>query len=148
MKYFIIIITLLICFCISCKKKTSEPPPEIVNEVTASFVFSDTVVNLSEIGGETAVGCTSIYAKTEGISASFNINVCATTPGSYTNEFTSLLATFRGDYTRTITSPPGSITFTKIDNNIIEGYFNIVCYNVHSDIDSVKVSGSFKREIN
>jgi hypothetical protein len=147
MKYNIII-ALLISFCMSCKKKTNEPPKTIINEVTASFVFSDTVINLSEISGETVVGCTSIYAQSGGISASFNVNVCATTPGSYTNDFTCLLATFRGDYVRSLASPPGSITFTKIDNNIMEGYFNIVCYNIHNDLDSVKVSGTFKRESN
>jgi hypothetical protein len=147
------------CF-ISCKKQINMPPNN--NEVKATVVVSPTsTITINAKGlkapmGPGFLGIGTFISGTNETGASVYINVhgpgisSIANPGtySYTCEYrTNASGANAAIYSNSGTNS-GSITFTTINENFMEGYFNAVCRcwspGCVFGVDSVIVTGTFK----
>lgn len=148
---------------ISCKKNLPKPPKN--NEIKATITFSSGVVLNTQTSGWNArfgcdlLGSSSWLESTDEINGNFYFSYygpCVTAPVStdqiivqytrYPNSqsspiYSNLLVPSR-DSNRV---KSGSLTFTVVNGNLWEGFFDAVCWgNDYSD--SVIIMGSFKGE--
>lgn len=148
-----IFVFLLLTTLITCKKKSDKDPVNS-NEFKAIIIRApgDTIkINATGfnasfccciIGGGTILKGADeannvIYAKTAG---------CISDPGTY--NFGCEFGVSNAGFYNAIGTNKGSITFTAISADYIEGYFNAVskCFwgSCNINVDSVIITGSFK----
>ena len=155
-KYLLSLISSLIIFC-ACKKDSSPTLPPNHNEVSATIILSNGSSNTFNASGPKArLGLFSGFSGpgyidgTNAANAAVYINVYPKI--SSTGTINGRNAGFWCQYRQNVTSnstpiyensgaSSGSITFTSVSNQYLEGSFNAVCRN---GTDSVIVSGTFK----
>jgi hypothetical protein len=145
---------LVLSFCIACSKNQSPHVPGKNNEFHALLEFSgDSSQRIDVTGIKAAMGCSVGTTFVSGLredDALIQLSVyvpmfgCLTSPGTFTTELYSQYRTdlYTGDIYVNNPASPGSITFTALTSELMEGYFETVCYN--SAMDSVVITGSFK----
>lgn len=149
---------LIICF-ISCKTDV-EPPND--NEMHATVILSPgNSIIINAKGTKTLIGCslfgggTFIQGTSESDAAVYltilGSTNCISSPGIYgfTCEFRKNVADPNTPiYSNYLGDNHGSITFSEVNDNYVEGFFNATCRcfspGCTYDVDSVIVSGSFK----
>lgn len=136
-----IILFLLICCSVSCKKKNDGPRNN--NEVTATVVVSpSSTININATASKALMGCENFGGGTyvDGTNETnaavyitvYNSNIeCVTSPGSYgfSCEYRPNVADQNTPILSNNGVNPGSITFTKVNSNYMEGSFTAVCRN-------------------
>jgi hypothetical protein len=155
--------TIMLCFMMimlySCDNKSVDPKK--FNEIIAQIVevTPGHTLNLKATGTNAKMGC-DIYSISTFISgtdvdnanATIDISVtqCVTSEGTYSiqgfYDRSKRNNAFEPDFA---SKRNGSITFTKLDGNHLEGHFEVVLYctildNDCNEKDSVIVNGSFK----
>jgi hypothetical protein len=144
----------------SCDHKTVDPKK--FNEIIAQIVdvTSGQTLDFKATGSNTMMECDIYHISTyisgtdpDNGNANIEISVpleCVTTEGNFgiqgSYDRNKIGEAYEPDFT---SKGSGSITFTKVDGQHIEGNFNIVLYCVFpynncDEKDSVIVSGSFK----
>ncbi len=150
------ILVLIIIITSACKKTNDALLPPNNNEVNASVVLSSgTTVIINAKGTKAPMGLSGVFGApgfVDGTSAS-NAAVYIEIYPSISSTGTFVYAQgFRCQYRTNVADPntpiyqnnginAGSITFTTVNNNYIEGNFNAVC---RLNTDSVIISGTFK----
>lgn len=163
MKKHIVYAMILITVCISACKKKNDPIPANNNEVNTTVVISPTsTITINAKGSKVKMGCNlwgvgTFINGTNDDNAAVIISYvygsgssCVKTPGTYN---------FSCEYRKNVADPNtpiwsnnganrGSITFTAITDNYMEGYFNAVsrCNSGGCvfGVDSVIITGTFK----
>jgi hypothetical protein len=144
----------LFCCFYSCKKKVSHLNREIRAVILHS---SGTTVTINATWPEAILG-DDIFTSTtfgEGNANSARITWSVprvTTTGTFTSQFNcsySANVTVGPYYENRVgwVKNPGSITFTSVSSNLIEGTFTATCKTSMMATDSVIVTGSFKGDL-
>ena len=159
MKKVSVLILFMSCF-ISCKKKNDIVPNN--NEVKATVIVSPTsTITINAKGSKTWMGTASfsgtVIQGTNEANAAVYINVFSgvaflpvTIPGTYSIrcEYRTNVASQNTPIYSNSGTNAGSITFTTINGQFMEGFFNTVCRcfspGCAYGVDSVIVSGTFK----
>jgi hypothetical protein len=151
---FLALLFLLLSFCSACSKKYEPDLPGKNNEFHALLVFfGDSSQRIDVTGIKAAMGCsvgtTFVFGQREDdaliqLSLYFPVFRCLSSPGTFTTELHCQYRTNRytGDIYVNDPASPGSITFTTLTSEFMEGYFETVCYS--SATDSVIITGTFK----
>ncbi len=142
-------------FCIACSKKHNPDVPGKNNEFHALLVFSaDSSQRIDVTGSKAGMGCSwGSVTYVEGLredDAYFILQLyfpelrCITSAGTFTTELRCEYRPnlYTGNFYGNNTANPGSVTFTTVTTEYMEGYFETVC-NI-SATDSVIITGTFK----
>ncbi|HMG69244.1 MAG TPA: hypothetical protein VK588_16215 [Chitinophagaceae bacterium] len=150
----VLAIFLIFIACSSCKKGRDDIPVKKTEFKATILLSSGALVTINATGSNAQMGNSffgggtfvdGVNEKNDAVyTSSYTSSLQSiTSPGTY-----SFSCEYRPDISSSTTpiysnnsSNPGSITFTSINSNYMEGHFNAVCW---SGVDSVTVTGSFK----
>ena len=150
---------LMTCFTACQNNNDTDPPKKNEIKVTVVLAPGDTV-KINASGEKVLMGCAFLVGGTfiQGTNennAAVYINLigsnCIVNPGKYSFLCEYKVNTANQDspiYSNFISNTKGSITFTKIDGQYMEGFFDTICKCYSSGCawgaDTVIVKGSFK----